>query len=144
MQLFVYRNFLYISLSTLFLNFFEKRWKTMFNRFVFLFSKPKTNQQVSGSSFWFENEIVGVVLSNHFRRRNETKQHQKIKTFPTLGTRHFSRKKHLSRLIEHAIQYKKVELNTSLNFHLSQKFMGGQLCLFNALGSAFQRFLESG
>ena len=48
--------------------------KTTFCRFVFIFSKQKTKRQVSGSSFWFENEIVDVVFSNHFRKRNEMKQ----------------------------------------------------------------------
>ena len=47
--------------------------KTTFCRFVFAFSKQKTKPQASGSSFWFENEIVGVVLSNCFQKRNEKK-----------------------------------------------------------------------
>ena len=47
--------------------------KTTFCRFVFVFSKQKKKRRVSGSSFWFENEIVDVVLSNCFWKRNETK-----------------------------------------------------------------------
>ena len=70
--------------------------KRTFCRFVFVFLKRKTKQQVSGSSFWFENEIVDVVLSNRFRKQNETKRkfpftsktkrndNKKIKTCPTL------------------------------------------------------------
>ena len=71
-----------------------KRWKK--RRFVVscsFFQKGK--RQVSGSSFWFENEIVDVILSNRFRKQNKTKRkfpfisktkrndNKKIKTCPT-------------------------------------------------------------
>ena len=39
----------------------------------FCFFKWKMKQRVSGSWFWFENEIVDIVLSNRFRKQNETK-----------------------------------------------------------------------
>ena len=53
--------------------FLKMMEKTTFCRFVFVFSKQKTKRQVSGWLFWFENKIVDVVLSNCFRKPNETK-----------------------------------------------------------------------
>ena len=47
--------------------------KTTFCRFVFGFFKTENETQVPGLSFWFENEIVDIVLSNCFRKRNEKK-----------------------------------------------------------------------
>ena len=46
--------------------------KTTFCCFVFVFSKRKTKCQVLGSLFWFENEIVEVILNDCFRKQNET------------------------------------------------------------------------
>ena len=54
-------------------NFFFKYGKNNVLSFGFLFSKRKTKQQVSGSLFWFENDIVDVVLSNHFQKQNGAK-----------------------------------------------------------------------
>ena len=48
--------------------------ETTFWRFVFVFSIRKTKRQVSGLSFWFENEIVDIVLSNRFRKQNDAKR----------------------------------------------------------------------
>ena len=52
---------------------YENDGKPTFCRFIFVFSKRNTKQRVSGSSFWFENEIVDVVLSNRFRKQNVQK-----------------------------------------------------------------------
>ena len=52
---------------------FENDGKPTFCRLIFVFSKRNTKQRVSGSSFWFENEIVDVVLSNRFRKQNVQK-----------------------------------------------------------------------
>ena len=51
---------------------FENDEKTTFRRFVLVFSKRKAKRQDSGSSFWFENEIVDVVLSL-FNKTNDEK-----------------------------------------------------------------------
>ena len=42
-----------------------------FCRFVFGFSKRKMKRQVSCLLFWFENEVVDVVLSNRFQKSKQ-------------------------------------------------------------------------
>ena len=41
---------------------------------LFRFFGTETKQQVSDLSFWFENEIIDVVISNRFQKRNKTKR----------------------------------------------------------------------
>ena len=67
---------------------------------VFVFSNGKRNNKVQACLFWFENEKVEVVLSNCFRKRNQTKRKfpfilktkrnddKNIKTCPTLSVRY--------------------------------------------------------
>ena len=66
--------------------FLKTMEKTTCCRYVF--SKRKTKRRVSGSSFWFENEIVDVVLSNRFRKRNKTKRKFQAKVWTILSKKH--------------------------------------------------------